>query len=249
MKLPISMWSGAISWVAPPSCSAPLTVSRFEPIPWMSAPIFTSRRARSCTWGSQAALWITVAPGRQRGRHQHVLGRHHRRLVHQHVAGAQAVLGVQDEARRRSRRPRRAPRSASMWGSSRRRPMKSPPGGGISARPRRASSGPASRNEARICSPSAASTARRVDARRRTASARSRRASRRGRRGPRGSRASRRRRGSAGRCRDTARRRSAPTAAIIASAPFLLPAGTTVPVSGAPPWMTSLSIASASGQA
>ena len=47
-----------------------------------------------------------------------------------------------------------------MWGSSRRRPMKSPPGGGISARPKRASSGPASRNEARICSPSAGSIAR-----------------------------------------------------------------------------------------
>src|SRR4029077_5943623 len=38
-----------------------------------------------------------------------------------------------------------------MCGSSRRRPITSPPGGGTLARPRRASSGPASRNEARIC--------------------------------------------------------------------------------------------------
>ena len=63
MKLPISMWSGATSCSQPCRRSAPLTVSRFEPIPWMSAPIFTSIRARSCTWGSQAALPITVCPG------------------------------------------------------------------------------------------------------------------------------------------------------------------------------------------
>ena len=32
-------------------------------MPWMSAPIFTSIRARSCTCGSHAALPITVVPG------------------------------------------------------------------------------------------------------------------------------------------------------------------------------------------
>ena len=32
-------------------------------MPWMSAPIFTSMRARSCTCGSQAALPMTVVPG------------------------------------------------------------------------------------------------------------------------------------------------------------------------------------------
>src|SRR5215203_5433933 len=37
-----------------------------------------------------------------------------------------------------------------MWGSRRRRPITSPPGGGTLARPRRARSGPASRNDARI---------------------------------------------------------------------------------------------------
>ena len=37
--------------------------------------------------------------------------------------------------------------------------MKSPPGGGIRASPKRASSGPASRNEARICLESSSSTA------------------------------------------------------------------------------------------
>ena len=41
-------------------------------------------------------------------------------------------------------------RNASRCGSSRRRPMKSPPGGGIRASPKRASRGPAIKNEARI---------------------------------------------------------------------------------------------------
>ena len=40
-----------------------------------------------------------------------------------------------------------------MWVSSRRRPITSPPGGGTVALPKRASSGPASRNEARISRP------------------------------------------------------------------------------------------------
>src|SRR3954447_22471662 len=45
-----------------------------------------------------------------------------------------------------------APSSRKAWmcGSSRRRPITSPPGGGTVARPRRARSGPASRNDARI---------------------------------------------------------------------------------------------------
>ena len=32
-------------------------------MPSMRAPIAISRRARSCTCGSEAALWITVEPG------------------------------------------------------------------------------------------------------------------------------------------------------------------------------------------
>ena len=48
--------------------------------------------------------------------------------------------------------------NASRCGSSRRRPITSPPGGGISARPWRASSGPASRKEARMRSDRSRST-------------------------------------------------------------------------------------------
>ena len=57
---------------------------------------------------------------------------------------------AQLEALADRRRRRRARANAWMCGSSRRRPITSPPGGGTLARPKRASSGPASRNEARI---------------------------------------------------------------------------------------------------
>ena len=63
MNEPISMWSGPTSWTQPPSSARPVIVRMFEPIPRMSAPIFTSIRARSWTCGSQAALPITVSPG------------------------------------------------------------------------------------------------------------------------------------------------------------------------------------------
>ena len=63
MKLPTSMWSGAMSWRAPPSRLRPCTVSTLEPMPSIRAPIATSSRARSCTCGSEAALRIVVMPG------------------------------------------------------------------------------------------------------------------------------------------------------------------------------------------
>ena len=146
------MWSGATSCVAAARArSAPVTVSTFEPMPWMSAPIFTSMRARSWTCGSQAALPMHRGARRQRGGHQRVLGRHDRRLVHEDVAGAQAAGGARSTMSRVELDARRRARAkASRCGSRRRRPMTSPPGGGISARPKRASSGPASRNEARM---------------------------------------------------------------------------------------------------
>src|SRR5919204_518862 len=63
MNEPISMWSGPTSCVHPPSSARPVIVRTFEPMPRMSAPIFTSIRARSWTCGSHAALPITVVPG------------------------------------------------------------------------------------------------------------------------------------------------------------------------------------------
>ena len=63
MKLATSMWSAQTRCSAPPSLSRPWTVITLEPIPSICAPIFTSRRARSWTCGSQAALAIVVGPG------------------------------------------------------------------------------------------------------------------------------------------------------------------------------------------
>ncbi len=125
-------------------------------MPWMSAPIFTSMRARSWTWGSQAALPITVVPG-----------------ISAAAISAFSVAITDGSSMNTSQgsRPRGAlrtisrpvsalapiARNASRCGSRRRRPITSPPGGGITARWKRASSGPASRNEARISSASSRS--------------------------------------------------------------------------------------------
>ena len=63
MNEPISMWSGLMSCTQPPSLSTPWTVSTFEPMPSIRAPILVSIRARSWTCGSQATLPMTVVPG------------------------------------------------------------------------------------------------------------------------------------------------------------------------------------------
>ena len=169
MKLATSMWSGPIVCSAPPSLSRPWTVITFEPMPSTWAPILISRRARSWTWGSQAALWIVVGPG-----------------VRAAASSAFSVPITEGSSMKMSegRRPpsgalssiQRSPstlaprsRKASRCGSRRRRPIRSPPGGGMRASPKRASSGPASRKEARIWLAVSSSTS--VPA---TASARSR---------------------------------------------------------------------------
>ena len=142
MNDPISMWSGPIVCVQPPSSALPLIVSTFEPMPRMSAPIFTSIRARSWTCGSLAALPITVSPG-----------------VSAAAISAFSVAITDGSSMKTSPARRRPPcalmtmsrscrnsapiaTNASRCGSSRRRPITSPPGGGMSACPKRASSGP-----------------------------------------------------------------------------------------------------------
>ena len=96
--------------------------------------------------------------GRERGRHERVLGAHHRRLVHEEVARAQAAGGRLERGSGVDSTTAPSARKASRCGSRRRRPITSPPGGGICTRPKRASSGPASRNDARIRSDSSGST-------------------------------------------------------------------------------------------
>ena len=72
-----------------------------------------------------------------------LVGAWHGRMMNIHPSLLPAYPGLHTHAR-----------ALSKWGSSRRRPITSPPGGGINALPNLASSGPASRKEARICSPS-----------------------------------------------------------------------------------------------
>ncbi len=59
---PISMWSGLIVKGAARSGVPPSTVSVLLPSPSILAPRPLRKRARSCTWGSLAALRSTVVP-------------------------------------------------------------------------------------------------------------------------------------------------------------------------------------------
>ena len=63
MNEPISMWSGETACSQPPSASRPWTCMTLDPIPSIAAPMRVSMRARSCTWGSEAALRMIVEPG------------------------------------------------------------------------------------------------------------------------------------------------------------------------------------------
>ncbi len=240
MKLPISMWSGATWCSQPCRRSAPSTVMTLEPMPWMSAPIFTSMRATSWTCGSQAALPMTVVPG-----------------VRAAAISAFSVAITDGSSMNTSvgRRPRGAlrtispsqsvcapiARNASRCGSRRRRPMTSPPGGGITARPKRASSGPASRNDALIDSASSRSidTSCTFAAHSTTSLGRRQLTST-----PIAARISSI--ASTSRMRGTLQTTTSSSvrtlAARIGSAPFLLPAGTIVPDSGTPPSMTNFSM-------
>ena len=158
MNEPISMWSGETACSQPPSLATPWTCITLEPMPSIAAPMRVSMRARSCTWGSDAALRMIVEPG-----------------VSAAAMSAFSVPITDGSSMKKShaRRPpsgagRRMSRSsstcapsarkASRWGSSRRRPITSPPGGGSSAEPKRASSGPPTRTDARMRSARSAST-------------------------------------------------------------------------------------------
>ncbi len=234
------MWSGAMSCSQPCRVSAPLTVSRLEPMPWMSAPIFTSIRARSCTCGSQAALPITVVPGMSAAAIRAFSvaiteGSSMNTSVGLRPVGAFSTISPLQSTT--------APiaRKASRCGSRRRRPITSPPGGGITARWKRASSGPASRNEARIISASSRSSSTwctpaphsdtSLGPRQETSTPIAVRISS---------------IASTSLMRGTLRTStSSPVStaqARIGSAPFLFPAGTIVPESGTPPSMTNFSM-------
>lgn len=100
MKLPTSMWSGQIVNSAPPSDCCPLTIITLEPTPSTSAPIRVSRRARSWTCGSEAALEIVVWPGVSAAAISAFSVPITEGLVHEDLAGAEAGRRAQlDPAR------------------------------------------------------------------------------------------------------------------------------------------------------
>ena len=234
------MWSGAIVWLQPLRLAVPWTVITLEPIPSIAAPIVTSIRARSCTCGSDAALRITVGP-RVRAAAISAFsvaitdGSSIRKSHGRSPVGASRMMS------RSCWTEAPSARNASRCGSRRRRPITSPPGGGMCARPKRASSGPASRNDARIRVASSRSTSCTSTPEASTTTSpgpiQSARA-------PRPSSSSII--ASTSLIRGTLRRITSSSvsrhAARIGSAPFLLPAGTIVPLSGTPPSMTNFSI-------
>ena len=152
------MWSGETRCSQPPSLASPCTVMTLEPMPSIAAPMRISMRARHWTCGSEAALRMIVVPA-----------------VSAAAMSAFSVPITDGSSMKKSHasRPpsgavRRMSRScstcapsarkASRCGSSRRRPITSPPGGGSRAEPKRASSGPPTSTLARIRSARSAST-------------------------------------------------------------------------------------------
>ena len=85
------MWSGPIVWSQPWRSASPLTVRTLDPMPSMPAPMLHEHAREILDVRLARGVADDGQPGRARGGQQRVLGRHHRRLVHEHVAGAQAV--------------------------------------------------------------------------------------------------------------------------------------------------------------
>ena len=130
MKLPTSMWSGAIRHSPPPRPRRPRCAARSSRCPRSRAPSSTRKRQRSWTCGSQAALPITVSPS-ARTAAMIVFS------VAITLASSRKTCAPRSASARMSygrRSSTSAPSSSKAWmcGSSRRRPITSPPGGGTS---------------------------------------------------------------------------------------------------------------------
>src|SRR5215217_5948925 len=223
----------------PLSRSTPSMVRRLEPIPEIWAPRPTRNRHRSWTWGSQAALPMTVVPSAS-------------------TAAMMAFsVAVTDASSRNIGAPRSRPtsssrarsklawtprlRKASRWVSSRSRPITSPPGGGSRQWPVRATSGAASSTDARMRVHRAGS---RVARRRPRGSMRTSLEPSRSTLAPVEATSSSMVSTSRiwGTLRSTTGSSASRQAATMGSAAFLFPEGRMVPLSGCPPLMTKLSM-------
>ena len=126
MKLPTSMCSGATRQSPPCSSVTPWMRSTFDSIPSICAPRETRKRQRSWTCGSQAALPITVSPSASTAAMTTF-------SVAITLASSRKIALPRSFGARISKRPLTSistPSSARPWmcGSSRRRPITSPPG-------------------------------------------------------------------------------------------------------------------------
>ncbi|CFN70142.1 Uncharacterised protein [Bordetella pertussis] len=148
-KVPASMRSAMTSWRAPCSRATPSTTMRSVPWPWMRAPILMSSSARSTTSGSRAAFSSTVWPSASTA------------AISRFSVPVTVTMSVRIEApfRRVARATTKpcsisisAPSAASplMCWSTGRWPIAQPPGRLTRAWPKRASSGPSTRIEARM---------------------------------------------------------------------------------------------------
>ena len=128
------------------------------PIPAIAAPQVTRKCARSCTWGSLAALRNTVVPGTATAAIKAFSVAVTLGSSRKMSAAASFLPSIWYVSPTVISAPSRS--SASRCVSTRRRPMMSPPGGGRLTRPKRASIGPASRIDARMRAHRAASSSR-----------------------------------------------------------------------------------------
>ena len=216
-------------------------------MPSMRAPICISRRARSWTCGSEAALWITVAPGVSAAAisafsvamTEASSMKKSQACSPSGASSTKERVGAHLGARARGRRPGAG--RAGGGRSRRRRAAASRPGRSAPAAGRRAGRrrGCARRASASTCVCEISSHAER--------DRRSRRATRRSRRGARAARPSPPTSRMRGTLRSTTSSAVSRVAASAGSAAFLLPAGTIVPERGAPPSMMNFSMRGPSG--
>ena len=238
------MWSGPIRYSPPRELGRPWMWSTFEPIPSISAPMRDEEAAEVLDVRLARCVAEDGLALGEDGGHDRVLGAHDGGLVEVDAGaaqpvGAKLVDAVDVDRRHRARRTRGC---ACRAGGARSRPL---PGGGTVTRPKRASSGPASRNDARISRASSAS---------RSVLPHAARGSTRTSFGPVHS-TSAPRSASSSTIVSTSRMRgtfesctssdASTHAARIGSAPFLFPDARTVPESGRPPSMTKDCIARA----
>ena len=159
MKLPISMWSARTRCRRATELAAPVDVQEVRADPLDVRAHRLQELAQLLHVRLARGVHDRRSPLGERRGHERVLGTGHRGLVEEELGAREARRAPRTCRRRSISTIAPSPASANRCVSTRRRPITSPPGGGTSARPKRPSSGPASRIDARIRSASRSSSA------------------------------------------------------------------------------------------